>query len=426
MDHLLEIDTPDRGWVPIGTWSVAPGAAGQGIAGAGRWTYDFDWALEHLQGMSGRVSLALPVMLDAIALPHWPAFLLDLLPAGPARDRWLSLLELPNGPGADWPLLLHAGRAPVGNLRLAHARDWKPELVRGFVREEVLEHGGRFLDFMRRAQEIQFGARNDSPYSAADTQGAAPKYLLTQDREGLWWAEGTLPDSSCHAFFLVKYPRGESWMDKVVLRAEVACLEVARAFGLRCGEPLEWERDCLWVSRFDRRVEGASVRRLGLESLCSALGVAKFGHTFAHEELCGAIARFSSDPKADLLEYLARDVVNLALGNTDNHARNTAFLKDGEDVRLSPLYDLAPMELDPEGILRCVRWEGERHLAPDWERVVAFLSQWVGRDLLAGRLRELGPLVRSLGERDWGLPEEVVARCRARWEPMALALEMVR
>jgi len=394
MDHLIEIDTLDQGWRPIGTWSVAPGAMGQGIAGAGRWTYDFDWALEHLQGLGGRVSLALPVTLDSISLPHWPAFLLDLLPAG--------------------------------NLRLAHARDWKPELVRGFAREEVLEHGGRFLDFMRQAQEVQFGARNDSPYSAADTQGAAPKYLLTQDREGLWWAEGTLPDRFCHAFFLVKYPRGESRLDKVVLQAEVACLEVARAFGLRCGAPLEWECDCLWVPRFDRRVEGDAVRRLGLESLCSALGVAKFGHTFRHEELCGAIANFSSQPQEDLLEYLGRDVVNLVLGNTDNHARNTAILKEGEEIRLSPLYDLAPMELDPEGILRCVRWDGERHLAPDWERVVAFLAPWVGRERLVRRLQELGPLVRSLGERDWRLPAEVVARCRDRWEPMALALEAVR
>jgi serine/threonine-protein kinase HipA len=366
------------------------------------------------------------VTLDSIALPHWPAFLLDLLPAGPARQRWLTLLEVANGPKADWPLLMHAGRAPVGNLRLAHAREWKPELVRGFLREEVLVHGGRFLEFMRRAQDVQFGTHNDSPYSAADTQGAAPKYLLTQDAGGLWWAEGTLPDKHCRAFWLVKYPRGESRLDRIVLKAEAPCLEIARAFGLHCGKALTWEDNCLLVPRFDRIVEGDRVRRLGLESLCSSLGVAEFGHSFGHEELCEAIATFSTNPQEDLLEYLGRDVVNLALGNTDNHARNTAFLKDGKAVRLSPVYDLAPMELDPEGILRSARWVGEAYLAPDWNQVVSFLERWVERDVFVRRLHELSGHVQSLRERDWGLPAEVVERCRSRWEPMAISLEAVR
>jgi len=384
-----------------------------------------DWVLEHLGDPAAAVSLALPTSLDSVRIPHWPAFLLDLLPAGPARDRWLALLGLRNGPAADWPLLLHAGRAPVGNLRLAHARQWKPELVRGFTYEEVLEQGGQFLEFMEKAQETQFGRRNDSPYSAADTQGAAPKYLLTQDESGLWWAEGTLPDERCRKFWLVKYPRGERAVDRMILRAESAGLEIARSWGLRCGEPIGWDRDCLFVPRFDRVVGPEGVQRLGLESLCSALGVAEFGHVFQHEVLCRAVAEFSTAPESDLLEYVSRDVLNLALGNSDNHARNTAFLKDGSEVRLSPIFDLAPMELDPEGIVRASRWNREGHLRPDWSLVATTLGQWMDRDRVVDRLHALAVRVKDLGETAMvhGLPAPVLEHCRPRWDTLALDLD---
>lgn len=424
MECPIEIHI-DGGWRRIGSWIPQADSERLGIAGSGRWSYEMDWVLDHLDRPWATVSVALPLSLDSIALPHWPAFLLDLLPAGPARDRWLALLGLRNGPAADWPLLLHAGRAPVGNLRLAHARQWKPEFVRGFTRQEVLDHSGHFLEFMREAQQIQFGARNDSPFSAADTQGAAPKYLLTEDERGLWWAEGTLPDERCRKFWLVKFPRGETRIDRTILQAECSCLEIARSWEISCQEPLHWEKDCLFVPRFDRVIQSSGVLRLGLESLCSSLGVAEFGHDFLHEELCEAIAKFSTDPAADLLEYVSRDVLNLALANSDNHARNTAFLKDGASVRLSPLYDIAPMELDPEGIRRAVRWNGEFPSRPDWSCVATVLGRWMDRELVVDRLHALANRVRELPRtaNAFQLPDLVLEHCRPRWERLAADLE---
>jgi serine/threonine-protein kinase HipA len=63
-----------------------------------------------------------------------------------------------------------------------------------------------------------------------------------------------------------------------------------------------------------------------------------------------------TDKTGETIEFLKRDVLNLAMRNTDNHARNTAVQKIGTEVRLTPLFDFAPMYLDPEGITRAARW----------------------------------------------------------------------
>ena len=71
--------------------------------------------------------------------------------------------------------------------------------------------------------------------------------------------------------------------------------------------------------------------------------------------------------------------MNSALRNTDNHARNTAFIKyaDGT-VKLSPLYDFAPMFLDPEGIARASVWGfgiEDRIGMPEWIAVGKAISE---------------------------------------------------
>lgn len=62
------------------------------------------------------------------------------------------------------------------------------------------------------------------------------------------------------------------------------------------------------------------------------------------------------DKTTETIEFLKRDILNLAMRNTDNHARNTAVQKIGANVRLTPLFDFAPMYLDPAGIARAARW----------------------------------------------------------------------
>lgn len=118
-------------------------------------------------------------------------------------------------------------------------------------------------------------------------------------------------------------------------------------------------------------------------------------------------------PVRELREYLRRDVLNLALRNTDNHGRNTAVLRMGGIVGLSPLFDFAPMFLDPEGIGRVSRWEDEQPGSqPDWalicERLKGHLPPIETRHWLA----EIGEEVKGLSEvmRDCHVDDDIIQR----------------
>jgi serine/threonine-protein kinase HipA len=410
-------------WKLVGTWEPQPGEENRGFSGGGTWRYAMDYALENLHRPQAAVSLDMPIVLDSVQRPRWPAFMLDLLPGGPARDQWLSLLRIPNGPAADIPLLQHAGRAPVGNLRIAHAS--RIGLAKGFSRYEVLERQQRFLAYMRDSLAAQLGLPRDTPYSSVDSQGAAPKYLLTEDHDGLWWAEGTLADKQCARFWLVKFPRGPRRQDALVLKAEATYTSAARLCGALVGEEPLWENDMLFIPRFDREATpSGKVRRHGLETLCSALGVSEFGHSFRHEELCAGIAKYSSDPAADLLEYLRRDILNIALANSDNHARNTSFIKRDGQVRLTPLYDFAPMELDPEGVSRQIRWQGEALYTLPARHIVEFLSTWISVDRIMELLNEMAQHLEHMENilRKSNTPADVIEYCQERWAPLGRSL----
>ena len=51
-----------------------------------------------------------------------------------------------------------------------------------------------------------------------------------------------------------------------------------------------------------------------------------------------------ASPKEDLIELWKRVVFNMAVSNTDDHLRNHGFLLVSNGWRLSPLYDVNPVE----------------------------------------------------------------------------------
>lgn len=421
----LEVHHGGR-WHRVG--QVKAASPGRGLASNASFEYDFDYLEQLADALEARdaraVSCRYPLGYEVFDEERWPAFLLDIMPSGAARRHWERRLGVPGNDGSDWAILTNGTSHPPGNLRVASALDNDLGYTRhpGFLRSEIVERAEGFIEYAH-----QCGA----PISGSSGAGGdSPKFLLREDVEGRWHADGALPDDRTRACWLVKFPRiPDRSSDRLTLEAEAAYHRVARQCGVRTSGEVTWERDCLFVPRFDRVVEAGKVERLGLESLCSLAGVSEYGIPIAKERLAAALARFAVDPAGELLEFVRRDVLDVALGNTDNHARNTSVLKDSRGhVALSPLYDFAPMILDERGIARVCRWADHADF-PRWNLVAdALASLGVDRAAVTALLRELADVAAALPGilRDCGVPSLVMRRCAERIARVEQSLREVK
>ncbi len=185
-------------------------------------------------------------------------------------------------------------------------------------------------------------------------QGEWPKVSMTQATDGLYYPDSVVSDDEAVRHVIVKLVRSNEPVDRLILEGEALYSRIAQEIGLNVSEPSIYAEGVLIIPRFDgRREKAAEPSGLGQESLVSAIGVADFGHVGTHEAYIDVLRQYSADPFADIVEYLKRDIANLALSNPDNHGRNSALSKhqDGT-IRLSPLFDFAPMRLAKEGIVR--------------------------------------------------------------------------
>src|SRR3546814_13583686 len=61
------------------------------------------------------------------------------------------------------------------------------------------------------------------------------------------------------------------------------------------------------------------------------------------ETVINMVSRFSTDRRGDILETIRRVVVDILVGNGDNHPKNWSFIfLSLATVRLSPAYDIVP------------------------------------------------------------------------------------
>jgi serine/threonine-protein kinase HipA len=417
----------DGQWRTAATFESASDAeVDKGIAGAGRLLYEVDYAAQYLganpyHAISGQY----PVSFEYTATERWPSFLVDLLPGGAGRRYYYEKEGIPQNPSGDWRLLLAGASHPPGHLRIKESvKEILLDSHPGFERRELLERQEAFIEYAH-----QHGA---PVAGSSDVQGDSPKFLLVEDHKGRWHADGTISDHNIKQHWLVKFPRGKHESDRVILRNEAAYYCVASKLGIRTFKPLLHEANTLFVPRFDRNICNDQVVRYGQESLYSLAGVSEFGKAMKNEQLCEVIARYSSDPAQEVSEFICRDVLNVAMGNTDNHGRNTAmqYLPDGT-AQLTPLFDFAPMILDDAGIARICRWQdADNGGQPDWDRVVKSvvkLDLGVSEAALRGALRELSyhfrVLPSILGE--CGVDVALVERIRGRIDTVKRSLEGV-
>lgn len=418
-------------WHDAATLELKDDAAG--FQGASIVNYDLDYfvtvaSAEFAAGKTVRdhraLSVRYPVDLENRYSRSWPPFLLDLMPQGHARRKLAEHLGLAEGSRAsDLPLLLRSATGGIGNIRIKEAAEAETERLRGVERQgvteaEILERSDRFMEVADRFGMLASGS--------SGLQGEWPKVSMTQANDGLYYPDSFVTDDEAVRHVIVKLVRSSEPVDRMILEGEALYSRIAQEIGLNVSEPSAYSEGVLIIPRFDRRKkENGQTVRLGQESLVSAIGVADFGHVGTHEAYINLLRQNSADPLADVVEYLRREIANLALGNPDNHGRNSALSKhhDGT-IRLSPLFDFAPMRLAKEGIVRSTRWammrDGGRDHLPDWKRIcMEVMPEEAQHQTLAAALCDFAERLRQSPTmaKDYGAPgdilERAMGRCRA-------------
>ncbi|WP_239381972.1 type II toxin-antitoxin system HipA family toxin [Frankia sp. CIT1] len=143
---------------------------------------------------------------------------------------------------------------------------------------------------------------------------------------------------------IAKFPRSDSDAWDVAGWEEVE-LRLARRAGLTVAESellTVAGRHVLLLSRFDR----IGARRLGFASALTMLE-ASDGDLRSYLEIAEVVERYSPRADADLRELYRRILFSILTGNTDDHLRNHAFLRERDGWALSPAYDLNPNPDNP-------------------------------------------------------------------------------
>lgn len=223
--------------------------------------------------------------------------------------------------------------------------------------------------------------------------GARPKVLIRGD--GIEW--------------IAKLSAASDQLFSVV-RAEAAYMELARRVGIRVPDTRLTRsngRDVLLVERFDRTAGGG--RRHVVSGLTIAALDEMNGRYVTYPQILAGIRSLSRSGVPDAgPELFMRIAFNIAVGNSDDHARNHAAFWDGTSLELTPAYDLAPNARSGETATQAMAFD-----AAGSERASQF-------PLLIRNSHEYGLDAREAQER----VDALVERIRENWEPAADAGEL--
>jgi serine/threonine-protein kinase HipA len=369
---------------------------------AGRFSVNYQPAyvldnIEHLHSVFSRsVSAMAPLSWDSLQYPTSPAFLFDIAPAGAAKRALLRHMNISKqqGRSRDGLLLETCTPAPIGHLRILESVD-DPDCREpiGFSLKDITDHSASFIDFAQ--------SKGANIRAALGACGEAPKVLLTETTQGLLYPDSDLDDAQASKHWLVKFARNNGTArDQVILRSEYLYYKALHSLGvdtIRAPEMRleEGERPSLWLPRFDRDIVSGSVQRHAVESIYSLAQVIVPGSYMEHGQVIELLTGLwrqagQQDQIPELIaEYLRRDLIKRLLGDTDNHGRNIAIIRGQNSIRLAPLYDVAPMAMDDEGVSRSTKWKRPIEVggAMDWKLACQSLSHFIDPEFALVELR---------------------------------------
>jgi serine/threonine-protein kinase HipA len=191
-----------------------------------------------------------------------------------------------------------------------------------------------------------FAAPDEERLQSTSLAGIQPKIVLSRTSDG--WVRCLDGYPSTH---IAKLAHPADSYARDVVHTEVASLDLARALGLTTieAELIDFGGQlAIVVSRYDRAVdEEGRIHRVHQEDSAQALGIntddpnRKFQHSRSLpslQKLADVLRAGGSEPD----KLLSLTTFNLAIGNTDAHAKNISFIRDsGGNASLAPAYDIA-------------------------------------------------------------------------------------
>jgi serine/threonine-protein kinase HipA len=324
-------------WLPGATEPVVAGVVGAtGASLDGEPVLAFRYAASYLPRPEA-ISLFEPEipLADQVFDPRRPPLGRDPLPlAGCLRDaapdawgRRVINLRRAGNPETDlgeMTYLLSSGSDRIGAL------DYQASPTHYVTRDEdaTLEQLLQLADLVEAGLPVPPSLEAAAQHGTS-VGGARPKALLTDG----------------HRHLVAKF--SSTTDTRPVVKAEAAAMLLAARAGLDVA-PVEVRRvdgrDVLLVERFDRIATVAGPTRRLMLSMLTVLGYAAMSSRHAsYAEMADTIrAGPWTDVPGTLRELYRRLVLNVIVGNNDDHLRNHAAFWDGRGLTLTPAYDVAP------------------------------------------------------------------------------------
>lgn len=365
-------------------------------------TYDdgyLAWAMPSQQlGMSEW----LPLDFGSYGPDDWRPFMDGLLPEGSTLQAFAQRYQVESNDALG--ILSQVGCESIGALTFV-ADNADPDAYRPGYRHLTDEDIAEFRAHPARAVARQSAdVRLSLSGAQSKVAWALPEGLKASDASLSDWL---VPYGTAASTHIVKVSRpGE----EDVAENELACSVLARRCGIDVArvDRVDGIPGAIAVGRYDRVWvdEGTAhhVMRLHQEDFCQALHlqtVLKYqppGHPVSYPGLMGRlVGDVSEDAPADRVALARRFAFDFAVGNTDNHLKNSSLLYslDWRSRRLAPSYDVTCIPLT--GYSTSMAYEVGRHRTLDDISSDDVLSALAGFGVpLDGVTDVVGPVVDGL------------------------------
>lgn len=222
--------------------------------------------------------------------------------------------------------LLESGSDRIGALdfQLSPTK-YQPRLAQNADLQELIESAERVEKGIPLTQALDQALFHGSPVG-----GARPKALIEDSRK--------------NKKYIAKFSSTTDLYS--LIKAEFIAMRLAKLAGLDVANvilEISSKKDVLLIERFDRI---RSAKGWSRKNMVSALTIFEFDEMEAryasYEILAETIRHRFYDASKTLHELYRRLIVNVLVGNNDDHARNHAAFWDGKMLRLTPAYDICP------------------------------------------------------------------------------------